>query len=396
MLQARPSSATGIMSGHPQSQAGANQQYTANSQTHRNSYHGLPGNVAGQTSYRGIAAAGPVQPYAFTSTPTLGNGGQWQPYGALRTTSTPSVPTTQATSPSTPSRPQYQSYASMTNLPSSAKVSVQGMARDDSFLPSGTRQQGTSTSQPTFAQVASGKATPERYRRVAPRTATDLSSSNSSQPQPSSAGFTPGAGSAVPSGSGMATVVHLYNPRAMGQKMPIARNSATLASRPHSLYGYVPGMAADDMLIQRQPTEDELRRFRRRSMHSIDISDYPTPLTPQELKQQSEAARKAISSDKSQKPTPRVVPMPASSSVNNFNNTATSARNGSSESLVSSRSSNSRPSSVSTPIPIQSPRHCPISCQPSFLLALLMHCAILVCQSKSYCICPHNQPRLDC
>ncbi|KAK9417996.1 putative Protein BNI4 [Seiridium unicorne] len=353
MLQARPGSASGVMSGHShnQSQSGAGQPYASNSQSQRNAYPGLPSGVGGQTSYRGISA-GPVQQYAFTSTPALGNGGQWQPYGALRTSSTPVLPTTQTVGSNAPSRPQYQTHASMTNLPSSAKVSVQGMTRDDSSLPTGTRQSGMPASQPTFAQVASGKAAPERYRRATPRTTVDTASSHSSQSQttPSVSTSGSGSGSAMPSGSGMATVVHLYNPRVMGQKMAIPRNSATLAARPHSLYGYVPGMSADDMLIQRQPTEDELRRFRRRSMHSIDTSDFPNPLTPQELKQQTEAAlrsKKVSVSDKNQKTAPRVVPVPASSSASNVNNNAaaTQPRNGSSESLVSSRSSNSRPSS---------------------------------------------------
>lgn len=106
-------------------------------------------------------------------------------------------------------------------------------------------------------------------------------------------------------------------------------------------------MSADDMVIQRQPTEEEMRRFRRRSMHSIDASDYPIPLTPQELKEQTEAARRARkASISSQKGSPRVVPVPAPAAASkNTNTTATQARNGSSESLVSSKSSNSRPSS---------------------------------------------------
>ncbi|ETS80746.1 hypothetical protein PFICI_08275 [Pestalotiopsis fici W106-1] len=341
MLQTRPGSSS-AMSGHSHShsQSGSGQQYASASQTSRNNSYAVPGMVNGQTSYRGIAA-NPVQPYAFTSTPALSNNGQWQPYGTLRTSSSPSLPTTQTISGNMVSRPQYQQHASMTNLPSSARIPAQTMARDDSALPSATKQQ--MMSQPTFAQVAGGKAAPDRYRRPAQRAPVDSSSSTSSQSQSSSAG----SGSAMPSGSGMATVVHLYNPRVTGQRMPVHRNSATLAARPHSLYGYVPGMSADDMLIQRQPTEEEMRRFRRRSMHSIDTSDYPIPLTPQELKQQTEAARrarKASISDKSQKASPRVVPVPVAASNTN-QNTATQARNGSSESLVSSKSSNSRPSS---------------------------------------------------
>jgi hypothetical protein len=344
MLQTGPSSATGMMPGHSQSPSQSGQQY---SQSNRNSFHGLPGSTGGQPSYRGISG-GPIQPYAFTSTPTLSNSGQWQSYGALRTGSAPSLPTGGS------GRPQYHSSASMTNLHQTSKSSSamsQGMSRDDSALYSTSRQTSSqqmgASGQPTFAQVVSGRPAPDRYRRQPSR---DHQSGVSFQPQNS--------GSAAPSGSGMSSVLHLYSARGPGQP-PIPRNSATLAARPHSLYGYIPGMAADDILVQRQPTEAELKRFRRRSMHSFDSSDYPNPLTPQELKKQSEEAlrsRKSSISDKPQKPSPRIVPVPApavdksnASSNNNIRPSAAHTRNGSSESLVSSRSSNSRPSSVSTP-----------------------------------------------
>ncbi|KAI1866999.1 hypothetical protein JX265_007575 [Neoarthrinium moseri] len=370
LLQTRPSSASGIMPGHSQhSQPQPGQQYGANPQVHRNSSYGVPGAVGGQTSYRGISG-GPVQPYAFTSTPALGNGGQWQTYGALRTTSTPSLPTMQMGGSLVAARPQYQTTASTNNLPSNARMAPavrHGASRDDMSLPSlATGQQssthGSAAGQLTFAQVVSGKAAPERYRRTSPRTAsaTDSSSSQSSQSQ--------GSGSALPSGSGMATVVHLYNPRAMPNLAPIPRNSATLAPRPHSTY--IPGMAVDDMVVPRQPTDEELKRMRRRSMHSFDSSDYPTPLTPQEFKQQTEDAlrgKRFSIPDKHQKAAPRVVPVPAPAAVPDSRNTltvnhATTAhtRNGSSESLVSSRSSNSRPSSSTnrnpnTVVPTTSP-----------------------------------------
>lgn len=339
MLQTRPSSATGMMPGHSQSPSQSGQQY---SQTNRNSFHGLPGSAGVQASYRGISG-GPVQPYAFTSTPTASNDRQWQSYGALRTGSTPSLPTTlQMSGSATAGRPQYHSSASMSNVQQgsskSSSAMVKGMSRDDSALYSGSRQH-SSQHQPTFAQVVSGRPAPDRYRR---------SSFREQQPGMSS-------GSAAPSGSGMTSVLHLYTARGPGQA-PIPRNSATLAARPHSMYGHFPGMSADDILVQRQPTEAELKRFRRRSMHSFDASDYPNSLTPQEFKRQTEEAlrpRKTSVSDKPQK-SPRIVPVPgASVDKSNVNNNvrpiAGHARNGSSESLVSSRSSNSRPSSVSAP-----------------------------------------------
>lgn len=260
----------------------------------------------------------PVQPYAFVATPTLTNGGQVQ-FGAFRTNSSPNVPTTQN---------RYYANASMTNLPSSVSQPMamnQRMSRDDLSLPSMGGQLSRPqqpTGQPTFAQVAGAKASPDRYRRPSPRHVDSFPSSQQSQ------------------GLGMATVVHFHNPRAaMGER----KISNPRASRPHSAYGYLPGAAADDMLVQGRPMDDETRqRFRRRSMHSFDPADYPQPLTPQELKQQQKQAeesfrteRKNSNSDRDQRIGGRLAPT-----------SVAHTRNGSSESLASSRSSNSRPSSA--------------------------------------------------
>jgi hypothetical protein len=128
-------------------------------------------------------------------------------------------------------------------------------------------------------------------------------------------------------------------------------------------------------------------------MHSIGSTDYPTPLTPQELKQQTESAlraKKVSMTDKNQKPTPRIVPVPASSSASNSNNDATTthARNGSSESLVSSRSSNSRPSSVSAPITLLLADGLPNQrpCLPS------PYCADALCHSSLPIVTPVQLP----
>ncbi|KAH8673833.1 hypothetical protein BX600DRAFT_509064 [Xylariales sp. PMI_506] len=316
MIQTQPTSTSGIMSGHSHSHSHSpsNSQYMANPQSHRNNMHTLPASPGGQSNYRGIAAA-PIQPYAFTATPALNNAGQWQSYGALRTVSTPSVPTTQMM--------HYQASVS----------------RDDSALQptsSTPRQVAGGTGQPTFAQVVSGKATPERYRRPALRTVDSSPSQTSQQTSPNSG--------IVPT-SGMATAVHLYNPRAvavLSGNAPIPRNSATLASRPFSAYGYIPGASADDMMLQRHPTEEELKRYRRRSLHAFTSADYLNPMSLQEFKQQQQqldAKRKSMP-DIDQKSTARIVAVPGGLAEKDSH-----TGNGSSESLVSSRSSNSRPSS---------------------------------------------------
>ncbi|KAI4868901.1 hypothetical protein F4820DRAFT_76018 [Hypoxylon rubiginosum] len=332
LLQTRPNSASGIMPAPSGNQP--NQAYMGNTQ--RNNYHSLPGsNNGGPTVYRGNTT-GPVQPYAFTATPGLANGGQWQQFGAYRSSS--NVPALQMADPNA-TRPRYTNSNTPGSNGSAQPGMVVGMSQDDSRISSmsGPRPQlaplGISPNQPTFAQVAAAKASPERYRRPSPRY-TDSSPSVMQIPQPH--------GSAAPSGSGMATVVHLYNPRAMPErKAATSRNSVAVASRPHSAYG---SMAMDDMQLYRHPTEDEAKRFRRRSIHSINSSDYPNPLTPQDFKQAEEslrvetlaASRKQTGLEKDQKNMARPVPM---------EKVTVHALNGSSESLVSSGSSNSRPSS---------------------------------------------------
>lgn len=312
ILQTRPTTTSGIMAGTPQPQPG--QQYGGQSQ--RNNFHGVPGNGAGQASYR-PNPNGPIQPYAFTSTPSLANNGQWQQqYGGYRGASGP------------------------TNQ----------MADMNSSRPTAGRQistQSNTGSGPlTFAQVVSAKASPERYRRPAQKQ-TDSSSSIVQQPSQ-----TPG--SAMPSGSGMATVVHLYNPGTSTDRKPaMPRNSAQLASsRPQSAYASVMGASVDDIHVPRLRNDEDVKKFRRRSLHSIDLSDYSNPLTPREFKKPGETSpvdvKKSSSMEKEQKTVTRVVPLPA------VERNPVHTRSGSSESVVSNRSTNSRPTSVSDQLRIRS------------------------------------------
>ncbi|KAI1097964.1 hypothetical protein F4804DRAFT_142657 [Jackrogersella minutella] len=343
LLQTRPSSASGMMPGPSGTQP--NPAYMSNSQ--RTSYHGLSNSVGGgPTVYRGNASA-PVQPYAFTATPSLANGGQWQQYGTYR--SSTSVPTMQMADPNASARSRHQTNSNAPGNNNGHPTMPTVMSQDDSRAVSmpGPRPQlaplNASSNQPTFAQVVAAKATPERYRRPSPRY-TDSSPGVMQTPQPQ--------GSAAPSGSGMATVVHLYNPRSMpDRKTGAPKNSTTSNSRPHSAYGSMAGTAMDDMQLYRHPTEEEAKRFRRRSIHSINSTDYPNPLTPQEFQQAGEsfrlealaASRKQGGPDKDQKNVARTAPVLPN--IGSAEKNTMRAINGSSESLVSSGSSNSRPSS---------------------------------------------------
>ncbi|RWA12388.1 hypothetical protein EKO27_g2715 [Xylaria grammica] len=299
LLQTTPGSATGIMPGTSQGHAG---QTYGNPQ--RNAYHGSLGSVGGQTGYRSGTVA-PIQPYAFTSTPSLANGAQVSQHGGYRTASGTTVPT----------------------LPHLADTRMQpsmAMARP--------QLNTTSTMQPTFAQVAASKASPERYRRPTPR---QIDSSLSMiQPQQMQ-------GSVVPPGLGMSTPAQLYNPRA------VPRGQGIVPNRPQSAHGSLIGATMDDMHLYRHPTEDESKKYRRRSIHSINSSDYFNALVPENLKQTTEpfqsdgltGSKKKGGTEKDQK-LARVVPLPSPAG------SASHVRNGSSESSISSRSSHSRPSSA--------------------------------------------------
>ncbi|KAI1267434.1 hypothetical protein F5Y18DRAFT_337809 [Xylariaceae sp. FL1019] len=289
LLQTRSGPTPGVMAGSPQTMSGQ-----AYGNPSRNVYGGLSG--GNQVSYRTTGSA-PIQPYAFTSTPSLASGSQPQ-HSGYRTSSGTTVPTLQQMQAPVPvARPQLN---------------------------------GTSN-QPTFAQVAAAKASPERYRRPAPRQA---DSSPVVIPNQSM------QASAMPVGSGTATVVHLYIPRALSPNQPAL-------NRPHSAYG-----AMDDMALHRQ-TDEDAKRFRRRSIHSINSPDYCDPLSPHASKHNLDAARADTGSKQkyttvdAPKPTARTVPVQSQSKK--MEKSVVHTRNGSAESNGSSRSSNSRPS-VSFPI----------------------------------------------
>ncbi|KAI0476784.1 hypothetical protein F4859DRAFT_62671 [Xylaria cf. heliscus] len=297
LLQTRPPSATGIMPGTSQ---GHSSQTYGNHQRH--GYHGSSGSVGGQAGYRSGTVA-PIQPYAFTSTPSLASNAQMSQHGGYRTSSGTTAP----------------------NLPQMVDSRMQ-----PSITTARPQLNGTSN-QPTFAQVAASKVSPERYRRPAPR------HTDSSPPIVQSQQV---QGPASPSGSSMPNTTQLYNSRAMPRSQGMSSN------RPQSAHGALTGATMDDMHIYRHPSEDESKRYRRRSIHSINSPDYFNGLAPQNLNRMTESlqsdgvtgSKKQGGNEKEQRPT-RVVPLPPPAS------NASHVRNGSSESVVSSRSSNSRPSS---------------------------------------------------
>lgn len=297
MLHTRPSSGPGL-------QASSHQ--FSGSQSHRNNYQARSASGGGAAQYRNT---GPIKPYAFTSTPSLHATSQWQQPAMPRPSPTSSQPTL---------RPdEHRRTAAM-------GVGVTG-SRDDSAIPQrrsvspaerpqSSYMASTSSTQLSFAQAAPVRAAPDRYRRPG---LAQHGRSPSAQP----------AGSGLPGQLYMAPIV---DPGSHRMSMPPGSRPSTMS-----------GSAVDDtQMIYHLPSHDE-KRLRRRSMHTLDSADYPNPLTPQLFKRAEEASRLTAAPSGTGKDSSKTVRLaPNSAHQNNMQHN----RNNSSESVVSSRSSHSRPS----------------------------------------------------
>ncbi|KAI8180910.1 Protein BNI4 [Colletotrichum sp. SAR 10_65] len=231
-------------------QAQANQQYMAAQQAQRN-FSGASG------VYRGSNA--PIQPYAFTSTPSLNTTGQWQQYGnGYRTASSPAVPTQGMVQGHDGNRSRHTGSSSVSY--SHNMGTSQGGSRDDSAIPAArTNPQaqrpqsaylaGSTTPQMTFAQAAGAKTTPDRYRRPALQ---------QQQPRQTSA----------PSGSGMATEFAQSEESSRPDRVPTPKNNekslrmvSSLApptdTNMHSANRSVPTPTANPSLSSSSSTPDD-------------------------------------------------------------------------------------------------------------------------------------------
>jgi hypothetical protein len=382
MLHTRPNSASGMLQSHQGQQYSQSQ----SSSQPRNNYHGLQGGMGGQIVYRG--SVGPVQPYAFTSTPSLNQTAQWQPPMSYRASSTSAVPTIQSLDHShNGGRSRYLASASMTNLPTSSTLGLSmGGSRDDSSIPgTATRRTATTFTPP---QGTPAKPSPERYRRSAPR------STDSQQ---------------------------------------------TEQQRRNSFVGAIPGsMASEDL----QPNgvfsaEEAARRVRRRSLPALDSADFPKPLTPLQFdlvgNKQPEESKRLEQPSSSQRPKSagkEHQQKPAQNAHHAANDAAAvqkirpvHGRTGSADSRTSIRSNGSRPSSVSLPgsvsllhgslsslfdpsISLPFPAYLdgsPLHDSPNHALSIpLFPCRLLQSLTKRFSVCepqyqwvgPHRKPRL--
>jgi len=349
MLQTRPSSASGILQTGPQTQS--HHPYPASQQLQRNSFHGM-NNSMSISSYRGHTTVAPIAPYAFTSTPNLTTPGQRTQAPHLRPdlkTSAPIVPTFESGNGNIRSRYPAKPSVSTTSSSSSdlSSMSQKSGSRDDSAIMGTARVvSGTSrphstiiTSSPTLSPAALSspvKPSPDRYRR--PNNRRTESTEQASSPQQASA-----------STASIPNVVQFYGTNV--QKSTPIHSSQNLNfevpqfSRPSAGYSPAPGVAADDMILSGQVAPQEpAKRYRRRSIHTIDSGDYGGSMSAGLLQQGSRQVSSANG---------RIDQHPLRSSpVVGIRPVSSHGRNGSSESVNSTRSGSghhSRPSSVGIP-----------------------------------------------
>lgn len=294
MLQTRPSSSEAFQNGSQ------GQQHQRNSQMPRNIYNTSVGGMAAG-SYRGHTSTSPASPYGFSSSPILPNGSnplRQHPTAVLpprlenRTASAPSVPLAQQASQQSqpisnrPRPPVVNTSstplsASTSNNPRQQPVFDSDISTITSPLPQlASRPLSTADLSLPPLQTASyasvAKSSPDRYRRNHRRaeTAGALPTSNQGQ-----------GGSAMPSGSGMATVGHLYTHPTQTCSTPslTSYRGAQTASSP-ILNDYNPGVqprlaSKDDLNLQRerQASTDLAKRYRRRSISSMEAKDFAIP-----------------------------------------------------------------------------------------------------------------------
>ncbi|KAL2074951.1 hypothetical protein VTL71DRAFT_8731 [Oculimacula yallundae] len=346
MLQTRPSSASGILQNASQGQA--HHQYSANpQQMQRTGVQGM-GNGIGTTSYRGLA---PIAPYAFTSTPSLATPGQRQGPHLRPDQRTSSAPNGMALhSESGQNRSRYPAPLSVSTTSSSSSSDLSSLshrsgAKDDSVI-TGTARVVSGAPRPhsVVMNTSNGslappvmsspvKPSPERYRRPNNRRG---ESATGQQPS-------------TPTGSTMPNVMQFYGNTAQAPSLPPVSPQSFSLQMPQfakTTTGVTAGnKSADDLVLNRNASQEAIKRYRRRSIHTIDAGDYggtPGGLSQQGSRQLS-SANGRIDQQQQQHPL-------RSSPVGAIRPASSHGRNVSSESVNSARSAargpNSRPNSA--------------------------------------------------
>ena len=308
MLQARTGSPSGSFQSSGQLQQGRSAQVPRSTYGGVNNNYRAPGGVVG------------IAPYAFTMTPPL-------------VVNTPFLrqENRSVSAPMLPHMAQSTPLNQMTSqqVNSQARIGLGPNSKDDSAtsnskysLPLQRPLSAIDLDVPISENVAP-KPSPDRYRR------------NNRQAGTVQAGQgTSGVGSALPSGSGMASIGHLYS---------LPNQPASARSIPSS--GVLTTENTDDPASGRQFTADQAKRYRKRSAGSLgkdDLSEQAVGEVPANAAvPQPKSYASAVTGTYSQKPeSGRVLQAPP------LRPSSSHGRSGSDDSLTSS-ASNSRPTSVS-------------------------------------------------
>ena len=335
------------------------QQQLRNSQLAR----GIYGVNNGVTTYRGHTSVPPITPYAFTTTPVAPqtvNPLRQNPTAPYlrqedRTSSAPVVTLSQQNSfgGSTNQIRQRQAGSSpaivpVQDAPNTLSATFMSGTRDDSaiMVPRTTTPRPMSAMELNLSDAkisALGtniKPSPDRYRRPQRRADAVQSAHVSAQ----------SGGSALPSGSGMAAVGHLYNQPMQFTSAPIYqqqmyRGMPTLPNlEGTSSFGSSSRMASkDDMMLNRQSSSEQAKRYRRRSVGGLDVGEYTGRLDPKE--HSSPEQRKTYASVTSAQYVPEKQLLRPAYPIETTIRPVSHARTGSNES-ASSLTSITRPSSV--------------------------------------------------
>ena len=380
MLQGRPSSSDTFQNGS------TSQQNQRGSQMPRNMY-----NIGGlaTTSYRGHTsiASMPVAPYAFSTTPALpGAHNPLRQHPTIsphlrqenRTSSAPAIPLTQQTSSPSNSLSRYRQPAGGIAVdPSNSHTpSQQANAKEDtSILSQATRQfaprpqSAVDLGSPSPLSSTNGvRSSPDRYRRAHRRADTaGVSMANVSMQ----------GGSALPSGSGMAAVAHLYSNPAHSNSSPSLSTYTSYHDQGPREHNTTNRMSAtvDDLNLPKQHTPELAKRYRRRSISSMDAGDYKSQsmeasvqVAPQP---RTYAATLASPVPQDRKET-RAPALPRPDSAH--------GRTGSAESSVSGRSGSRPPSVCSHLVPlVQSPNPAAVH---RYICAIVMANHSVISQSE--------------
>ena len=261
----------------------------------------------GAGNYRGQTATPPISPFStFQSSPVIQSSANplrqhptamQHPRYETRTASAPSLPVTQPQSAGTSTRPRPPpaNSASAPLNPSSQSLLPQTQPSEDSSTSNLTSKHAVPQSLASLdlnlpqMQVASyanvAKSSPDRYRRNHRRAET--AGGLTSNP--------PVTAYSMPPGSGSAPVANSYNQPGQTSSTPALSNNTSYrgaaSANPTNLSEsgpktHIRHASKDDMNVQpRQSSTETAKRYRRRSISSLEVKDYT--FSPSETSSQS-------------------------------------------------------------------------------------------------------------